>query len=285
MYLDKPLRAHTLFQALTRTNRRWTNPRTDQEKLNGLVVDYIGLGAELAKAVSIRDMGVRRSLPANVDELFSILADQVAGAMERFAGIDRRGEAYEQLLEAQERLASLETRAAFAEEFLRAEALFELLWPDTRLRPIEDEYRWLARVYKSVQPAGDANALLWHRLGAKTSELIGTYITDVAVDTGSLEAVAIDAETFEALRQLTLFSGDDGPRPGKPLPSVDEVLETVEARLARKLRGPAVHPVWRSLGRAAGGAARGAPRRRQGLRGVPQAAPRARPCPRRRRAR
>ena len=57
MYLDKPLRAHTLFQAVCRTNRRWTNPRTDQEKLYGLIVDYIGLGAELAKAVAVKDTG------------------------------------------------------------------------------------------------------------------------------------------------------------------------------------------------------------------------------------
>jgi type I restriction enzyme R subunit len=26
MYLDKPLRLHTLFQAICRTNRRWTDP-------------------------------------------------------------------------------------------------------------------------------------------------------------------------------------------------------------------------------------------------------------------
>ena len=51
MYLDKPLRAHTLFQAVIRTNRRWTNPVTGLEKLHGLIVDYVGLGAELAKAV------------------------------------------------------------------------------------------------------------------------------------------------------------------------------------------------------------------------------------------
>lgn len=248
MYLDKPLRTHTLFQAVCRTNRRWTNPRTGQEKLNGLIVDYIGLGAELAKAVAVRDTGVRKPLPANVEELFSILDGQVRAAMARFAGVDRAGEAYEQLLEAQERIATVDERAAFAEEFLRAEALFELLWPDTRLRPIEDEYRWLARVYKSVQPTGDANALLWHRLGAKTSELIGTYITDVEIDAGGLEAVAIDAETFEALRQLTLFGvGGEAPGPGKPLPSIDEVLETIEARLAKKIHGGGTHPVWRSL--------------------------------------
>lgn len=48
MYLDKPLRAHTLFQAITRTNHTWTNPETGQEKTAGLVIDYIGLGAEIA---------------------------------------------------------------------------------------------------------------------------------------------------------------------------------------------------------------------------------------------
>jgi type I restriction enzyme R subunit len=44
LYLDKPLRAHTLFQAVCRTNRRWTNPITGQQKLHGLIVDYVGLG-------------------------------------------------------------------------------------------------------------------------------------------------------------------------------------------------------------------------------------------------
>ena len=36
MYLDKPLRRHTLFQAITRTNRRFTHPQTGQEKRHGL---------------------------------------------------------------------------------------------------------------------------------------------------------------------------------------------------------------------------------------------------------
>ena len=38
MYLDRPLRMHTLFQAICRTNRRWTNPVSGQEKHYGLIV-------------------------------------------------------------------------------------------------------------------------------------------------------------------------------------------------------------------------------------------------------
>ena len=245
MYLDKPLRTHTLFQAVTRTNRRWTNPATGQEKFYGLIVDYIGLGAELAKAVAVRDSGGKRALPANVDELFAVLADEVEQTMTPFVGIDRTAAAYEQLMAAQEAIRTVEARADFAEGFVRCEALFELLWPDTRLRPIEDDYRWLARIYASIRPSVDANALLWHRLGEKTRDLIGEYISGVEVEEAEAEAIAIDAGTFEALRQLTIFDGEPGPRAVPP--TIDEVLDTVERRLRRKLAGPEIHPVWRAL--------------------------------------
>jgi len=41
MYLDKPIKGHTLMQAIARVNR--VNPG----KEGGLVVDYMGVGAEL----------------------------------------------------------------------------------------------------------------------------------------------------------------------------------------------------------------------------------------------
>jgi type I restriction enzyme R subunit len=245
MYLDKPLRAHTLFQAVTRTNRRWTNPATGQEKLYGLVVDYVGLGNELAKAVAVKDAGTRKALPPEIDGLFEVLDGLVAAAREPFAAVDRTAGGYEQLMAAQERIKTVEARAEFAEAFLRCEALFELLWPDVRLRPMEDDYRWLARIYASVRPSVDANALLWHRLGEKTRELIGEYISDVEVSDVATEAIAIDAETFEVLRQLELFDGGDRPVPEPP--TIEEVLDTIEKRLRRKLEGPVVHPVWRTL--------------------------------------
>ena len=245
MYLDKPLRAHTLFQAVTRTNRRWTNPFTGQEKLYGLIVDYVGLGAELAKAVAVKDTGGRKALPADVEELFAILAEAVHQTMTPFAGIDRSSATYEQLMAAQEQLVTVEARADFAAGFLRCEALFELLWPDTRLRPVENDYRWLARIYTSIRPSVDANALLWHRLGEKTRELIGEYISGVEVEQAEAEAIAIDAGTFEALRQLAIFDGEP-ERPSEP-PTVDEVLDTIAKRLRRKLTAEAIHPVWRAL--------------------------------------
>ncbi|MCU1494274.1 MAG: type site-specific deoxyribonuclease, HsdR family [Acidimicrobiaceae bacterium] len=245
LYLDKPLRAHTLFQAVCRTNRRWTNPATGQEKRYGLVVDYVGMGTELARAVAVADTGQRKALPADVAELVDVLGGYVATAMARFTGIDRQANGFEQLYAAQERLADRAARDGFAEEFLRAQGLFEFLWPDTAIRPYEADYQWLARIYRSVAPTDAADRLLWHRLGAKTAELIHEHLSDITIVSGGLESVAVDAEVFEALRQMQLWP-KDALEPTNP-PTIDEALDRLETRLQAKLIGPNPHPVWRSL--------------------------------------
>ncbi len=246
MYLDKPLRAHTLFQAVCRTNRRWSNPNTGQEKLHGLIVDYVGMGNELAKAVAVRDTGVRKALPSDVDELVVLLGEYIGTCMERFVTVDRHASGFEQLYVAQDCLPDQATRDAFAVEFIRSEGLFEFLWPDTALKPVESDYKWLARIYKSIAPTDAPDRLLWQRLGAKTAQLVHEHLTDVTVDGRGLETVAIDAGVFEALRQLNLFPDiDAGDQPDPP--TVEDILDKLETRLQRKLAAGASHPVWISL--------------------------------------
>jgi type I restriction enzyme R subunit len=47
IYLDKPMRNHTLMQTIARANRVWG------EKINGLIVDYIGVFRDLQRALAI----------------------------------------------------------------------------------------------------------------------------------------------------------------------------------------------------------------------------------------
>jgi type I restriction enzyme R subunit len=245
MYLDKPLRAHTLFQAVCRTNRRWTNPNTGQEKLHGLVVDYVGMGGELAKAVAVSDTAERKAFPAEVDELVTLLGEYVGECMVRFHSVDRNAKGFEQLYEAQNCLPTQADRDSFAADFIRAEGLFEFLWPDTAIRPVEADYKWLSRIYKSIMPTDAPDKLLWQRLGAKTTALISEYVTGFEVDSRGLETVAIDAEVFEVFRQLNLFPDIDPTRPEPP--TIEDVLGNLENRLRRKLAGASDHPVWKSL--------------------------------------
>lgn len=46
LYLDKPLKAHTLMQAIARANR------VDEGKSNGLIIDYIGIVRQLQQALA-----------------------------------------------------------------------------------------------------------------------------------------------------------------------------------------------------------------------------------------
>src|SRR5438067_10120193 len=47
IYLDKPMKNHTLMQTIARANRVWRN------KQNGLIVDYVGVFRNLQKALAI----------------------------------------------------------------------------------------------------------------------------------------------------------------------------------------------------------------------------------------
>src|SRR5687768_16342797 len=67
MYLDKPLRDHTLLQAICRTNRPY-----GEEKTHGLIVDYLGIFDDVALALQFDDSTVRKAV-SNIAQLIALL--------------------------------------------------------------------------------------------------------------------------------------------------------------------------------------------------------------------
>jgi type I restriction enzyme R subunit len=246
MYLDKPLRLHTLFQAITRTNRRWTNPLTGQEKNYGLIVDYVGLGAQLAQALRDADPERGGKRPVDVDGLAEELVAALQGTLERFGGIDRGEASFAALMAAQERIPAGEERDAFAADFLRVHGMWEFLDPSPVTAAHKTDYRWLAQVYESVQPTSVSDALLWHRLGAKTLELVHGHITIIKPTGHGLDEVIVDAETIEAIRQLTRPDPGDTLEDREPI-TVTEALDTIESRIRFRLQKSAGQSVYVTL--------------------------------------
>ena len=245
MYLDKPLRAHTLFQAVCRTNRRWTNPVTGQQKLHGLIVDYVGLGKELAKSLSTKATMKPGQNQEDVEILLGELTAEVANTISDFESVDKEGSVFNQIHDAQQILDTMIKRDEFAARFMRCQGLFEFLWPDTKLRPIEEGYRFLARVYASIAPNNSADLLLWQILGAKTMEIVHTHLTGITIDADKLDKVAMDAEVLEALRENGLFP--EPPKLGQPAPTALEVLQRLEERIMARIAGANGIKMWKSL--------------------------------------
>lgn len=85
VYLDKPIKGHTLMQPITRANRVY-----DDEKENGLIVDYGNVYKQLEKAYSVYGEGGDRGKPKQGDEendsgrpleKLAAMADELADAI------------------------------------------------------------------------------------------------------------------------------------------------------------------------------------------------------------
>lgn len=108
LYLYKPMKGHTLMQAIARVNRKWgTKPA-------GLVVDYVGVGTELKKAVGAYGGYPGQRLAAPIEEKIRVLEERFDVVETLFHDFDYEGfftgdeqERLRVLVEAAEHLASV----------------------------------------------------------------------------------------------------------------------------------------------------------------------------------
>ena len=232
MYLDKPMRDHTLLQAICRTNRTYTAP-SGSDKTHGLIVDYLGVFDDVAKALAFDEKGFKKVV-GNIGKLAKDLAAAVQKCLAFFTGVDRTVGGYEGLIAAQECLPTNEVRDAFAAEFSYLSKLWEALSPDPQLAAHKKDYKWLSQVYESVKPSTGAGALLWHALGAKTIELIHENVHVDAIH-DDLDELVVDADLLEAI-----VSAAD-PKKTK------EIEIKVSVRLRKHLGNPRFKPISERL--------------------------------------
>jgi type I restriction enzyme R subunit len=207
MYLDKPMKDHNLLQAICRTNRTF-----GQEKTHGLIVDYIGIFDDVARALDFDEKAVQQVV-SNIEELRKALPVQLQKCLAFFPRVDRSVGGYEGLMAAQECLPNNETRDKFAAQYIVLGTIWEALSPDQCLNPYEKDYRWLTQVYESVKPPSGNGKLLWHALGAKTVQLINENVhlesvrddvETLVLDTQVLESILKDAEPSKRAKEIEI---------------------------------------------------------------------------------
>ncbi|MBS3087279.1 HsdR family type I site-specific deoxyribonuclease [Candidatus Pacearchaeota archaeon] len=203
MYLDKPMKDHTLLQAICRVNRTYKN------KDHGLIVDYLGIFDNVANALDF-DLKEMKDVISNISKL----KEQVPFAMEKclsyFKEVDRNIEGYEGLLAAQDCLPSNELRDLFGGDYSYLTQHWEAVSPDPILKKYYKDYKWLTQVYQSIQPPSGNGKLIWHALGAKTLALIHENI-EVQTIRDDLDTLILDETILEKI------SGKDAERKAKEL--------------------------------------------------------------------
>jgi type I restriction enzyme, R subunit len=218
-YLDKPLKEHTLLQAITRTNRVYPPAKT-----HGLIVDYLGIFDNVAKSLAFDEEKVREVI-SNIETLKAQVKPAIDAALAFFPGVDRTVGGYEGLVQAQSAIADDAVKDAFGLAYSIVSQLWEAVSPDPSLSEFRDDYRWLTDVYESVRPSDITGRLVWHALGAKTIDLINEHV-QMEVPT-SAETIVLDAQTIE---DLMTGQRDDVP--------IEEVEKQITARIARHLNNP-----------------------------------------------
>lgn len=190
MYLDKPMKDHNLLQAICRTNRTY-----DSGKSHGLIVDYIGIFDNVARALDFDENSMKRII-TNIDEIKKQLPALLKKCLSFFMGVDRTVEGWEGLMAAQECLPTNKEKDAFAADYRVLNRAWDALSPDAFLRPYKTDYQWLSRVYESVKPTNGTGGLIWASLGAKTIELVHESVTVGAIHDDE-EILAMDADLID----------------------------------------------------------------------------------------
>ncbi|MCV7669767.1 HsdR family type I site-specific deoxyribonuclease [Micrococcus luteus] len=217
-YLDRPLKDHTLLQAICRTNRVYP------AKEHGVVVDYLGIFDHVAEALDFDEENISEVI-TNIEGLKDQFPGEMQKALDFFPGVDRTESGYIGMMAAQAKLPDKETMDAYGAQYRVVSRLWEALSPDAILRPHEDDYKWLTSVYESVKPVDLTGRLIWNRLGAKTLELVNQHVT-VQVPRLDLDTIVMDEHLMDELA-----SGD-------PRGKAKEIERAITARISRHLDDP-----------------------------------------------
>ena len=190
MYLDKPMKDHTLLQAICRTNRVY-----GQDKTYGLIVDYVGIFDDVAKALAF-DADAVEKIISNIDSVKAKVPQLVAACINYFPGVDRTRDDWEGLVAAQDCLPNDEMKDKFGANYRVLNRVGNALSPDNCLTPFKADYRWLSKVYDSIRPTDERGKLIWAALGTKTLQLVHDNISviDVVPDE---DILAMDAEIIQ----------------------------------------------------------------------------------------
>ncbi|MCT7293879.1 HsdR family type I site-specific deoxyribonuclease [Rhodococcus sp. PAE-6] len=242
LYLDKPLKAHNLFQTITRPNRTWISP-TGFVKTSGVVVDYIGLAEEVQRAVQDptaddttgRGGGFVTDLTELVAEFRTTFA-RIEDLLADIDGLDLSEHGYESVRAINH---FLDTHPGATEVFSKDYRLLARLYPlintDKRISKYRSGFALFGSVYTTLfkKSSDEDRKERLSELGPMVLEIINAHVHSFTVVAGQEEPLVLDSQGIAILKELLALvrpKRTDGNEDQTP-PSAAEILDHIKAAL------------------------------------------------------
>ncbi len=152
MYFDKPMKNHSLVQAIARVNRVF------KDKPGGLIVDYIGIADDLRKSLAIYTHENIKNIFVDINEVLNQLREKYDIVSSLFYDINYQK--WEELssedlsnltMQAYERICKdEETKKNFLRNFLALKKLYALASPHPEVFKIKNDLRFFEMIKKMI---------------------------------------------------------------------------------------------------------------------------------------
>jgi type I restriction enzyme R subunit len=205
MYLDKPMRGHTLMQAIARVNRVY------KDKPGGLIVDYLGIASDLKEALAFYSDSGGKGDPAVLQEqAVQIMLEKLEVIVQMFHGFYYQdyfkadtSKKLTIILSAEEHILSLEDgKKRFIDEVTALSKAFSIAIPHEEALAVKDEVAFFQAV-KARLVKFDSTGL------GRTDEEIETPIKQV-IDKALVTEQVIDIFDAAGLKKpdISILSED-----------------------------------------------------------------------------
>jgi type I restriction enzyme R subunit len=175
MYLDKPMRDHTLLQAIARVNRPYENEAQEMVKPHGFVLDFVGVFDKLEKALAF-DSDEINAIVKDIKLLKVLFKNKMESKAPAYLGLIARNFDDKDVDTLIEHFRDPERRKEFFKEYKEIEMLYEIISPDAFLRPFISGYGTLSAIYAVVRKAYAKQVMVDREFQRKTNALVQRHI-------------------------------------------------------------------------------------------------------------
>jgi type I restriction enzyme R subunit len=199
MYLDKPMRDHTLLQAIARVNRPYENEQQELLKPHGFVIDFVGIFDKLEKALAF-DSDEVNAIVKNLDLLKQLFQTKIEGKGREYVKLIEQNFNDKDVDKLIDHFRDKGLRKELFKEYKELEMLYEIISPDAFLRPYMEDYATLSGIYDVVRAAYATTVYVDRAFQRKTNSLVQEHVGTSGVEKVH-DLFEINKDTIELIKK------------------------------------------------------------------------------------